>query len=93
MCTRLWQWNNQVPRVVGDEFNVVLLHGMQRDGVLERTVNGATVDPNNLECVAMQVHRVIFHAHVGKAKSNTLSDFDINRLGIRIAAAIDGPGI
>src|SRR5258708_23452816 len=80
-------------RVIGDEFDVVLLHVAQCDGVLQRTVKRATIDGDELEGVAVQVHRMVFHAHVEQPQPDALSDFDVDWRCVWIAAAVDGPGI
>src|SRR5438445_12136218 len=80
-------------RVIGDEFDVVLLHVAERDSVLERTVNRATIDADELEGVSVQMHRMVFHAHVEQPQPDALSDADVYGRRVRIAAAVDGPGI
>src|SRR5216683_3106923 len=80
-------------RVIGDEFDVVLLHVAESDGVLERTINRAAVDGDKLERVTVQVHRMILHAHVEQSQPDALSDFDVDGRCVWIAAAVDGPGI
>src|SRR5207302_8351232 len=65
----------------------------QRDGVFERTINRPAVDRDKLERMAVQVHRMILHAHVEQSQPDALSDFDVDRWCVWIAAAVDGPGI
>ena len=41
--------------------------------------------------MTVQVHRVVFHAHVEDAKSHALARLDLQRVGIWEVLAVDGP--
>src|SRR6266545_7460026 len=77
--------------VRGGELDVVALHVAQRDRVFERSGNGSVTDGHDLESVAVEMDRMILHAHVEELEAHPLALAHRKRCGVGVAATVDGP--
>ena len=63
------------PRIVRHELDVVALHVSQRERVAHHRRDGPSVVLQHGETVAVQVHRMVFHAHVEQPHTYTVALF------------------
>ena len=63
------------PRIVRYEFDVVALHVSHRERVAHHRRDGPSAVLQHGETVAVQVHRVVFHAHVEQPHTHTVALF------------------
>ena len=63
------------PRIVRHELDVVALHMAHRDRVAHHRRDGPSAVSQHGETVAVQVHWVVFHAHVEQPHTHTIALF------------------
>ncbi len=84
------------PGIVSRELDHMRIHVVERDGVLAKwppNVSAGAVRLNDIEEMAVQVHRVSEHAVVRQANANSLPLLDLERHDVRVHLPVDRPPV